>query len=184
MKATQQLKDEHEGIKLMLNVMEVICNNLERGEELNINHYAKILEFLKGFVDKCHHGKEEDILFPDLIDHGLPKEGGPITVMLHEHQLGRDHIKSLSNALDELKGGNNRAIVNIISSSRNYIELLRNHIVKENNILFMMADKVLNETEQSNIFDAFEKLEIEKIGLGKHEEYHKLLKELKKKYLQ
>jgi hemerythrin-like domain-containing protein len=183
MKATQQLKDEHEGIKLMLNIMETICNDLEKGKELNINHYEKILDFIKGFADKCHHGKEEDILFPQLIGHGMAKEGGPIAVMLHEHQLGRDHIKSLSNDFNELKGGNKNAIKGIILSSRSYVELLRNHIEKENNILFMMAYRVLNEKEQTKIFDDFEKLEIEKIGPGKHEEYHKLLKELKIIYL-
>lgn len=184
MKATQQLKDEHEGIKLMLNIMEAISNNLGKGKELNINHYEKILEFIKGFTDKCHHGKEEDILFPALIEKGMFKDGGPIAVMLYEHQSGRDHIKSLSSAFEDLKGGNKSAIKNIISSSGNYIELLRNHIEKENNVLFLMADKVLNETEQLKIFDAFEKLEVDKIGIGKHEEFHKLLKELRSIYLQ
>ncbi len=183
MKATQQLKDEHEGIKLMLNIMDNISNTLENDKELNINHFEKILDFLKVFVDKCHHGKEEDILFPDLKVHGLPKEGGPIAVMLSEHQLGREHIKSISSAFNEYKSNNKHAITKIISGSRDYVELLRGHIEKENNILFMMADKVLNESEQSKLSDDFEKLETEKIGLGKHEEYHKLLKELKIIYL-
>jgi hemerythrin-like domain-containing protein len=182
MKATQQLKDEHEGIKLMLNIMETIANDLKKGKELNISHYEKILEFIKGFADKCHHGKEEDILFPAMENHGMLKEGGPIAVMLHDHQLGRDHIKSLSTALEEFKGGNKPAIKSIISSSLSYVHLLRNHIEKKNNILFMMADKVLDEEEQSKIFDAFEKLEVEKIGVGKHEEFHNLLKELKSIY--
>ena len=62
--------------------------------------------------------------------------------------------------------------------------LLKYHIEKENNILFMLADKILNEEEPSKIFDAFEKLKVEKIGIGKHEEYHHLLKELKTIYLQ
>ena len=184
MKATQQLKDEHEGIKLMLDIMETISDNLKKNKELNVNHYEKVLEFIKGFADKCHHGKEEDILFPTLIDHGMSKEGGPIAVMLYEHQLGRSHIKELSLAFEEYKKGNKPAIKKINSSSTDYIELLRNHIEKENNILFMMADRVLNEAEQSKIFEAFEILEVEKIGLGKHEEFHKLLKEYKSVYLQ
>jgi hemerythrin-like domain-containing protein len=184
MKATQQLKDEHEGIRLMLNIMDNISTSIENGKELNINHFERILDFLKVFVDKCHHGKEEDILFPDLVVHGLPKEGGPIGVMLKEHQLGREHIKSISTAFNEYKSSDKPAITRIISGSRDYVELLRNHIEKENNILFIMADKALDESEQSKLFDDFEKLEIEKIGQGKHEEYHKLLKELKNIYLQ
>jgi hemerythrin-like domain-containing protein len=183
MKATQQLKDEHEGIKLMLNIMETIYKSIEKGKDLNIDHYEKILEFLKGFVDKCHHGKEEEILFPALIDHGMSKESGPVAVMLYEHQLGRSHIKVLSDAFSEFKTGNKQTINTINSSSADYVELLRNHIDKENHILFMMADKVLDASEQSKIFDAFEKLEVEKIGIGKHEEFHSLLKKLKNIYL-
>jgi hemerythrin-like domain-containing protein len=183
MKATKQLKDEHEGIKLMLKVMEKISNDLTNGKELNSDHYGKIIDFIKGFADKCHHGKEEDILFPGLVNHGVQNEGGPIALMIKEHQLGRGHIKELSKAFEEFKNGNKQALITIISSSKDYVQLLRNHIEKENNILFQMADRVLNEEEQKEIFDAFEKLEVEKIGIGKHEEYHKLLKELKNIYL-
>lgn len=227
MKATQQLKDEHESIKLMLRIMEKISANLEAGNVLNINHYGKIIDFLKSFADKCHHGKEEKILFPALQNHGIPNEGGPIGIMLTEHKIGRKHIKTLSkafdeykkrnkpeidciilssksyvqllrdqvekenevlskamnNTIDEYKEGNKSAINSIISSSINYIQLLRNHIEKENNVLFAMADKVLNEEEQSKIFVAFEKLEVEKIGVGKLEKYHQLLKELNYIYL-
>jgi hemerythrin-like domain-containing protein len=184
MKATQQLKDEHEGIKLMLKIIENISNDLKNDKELNIEHYGQIIEFIKGFADKCHHGKEEDILFPAMVHHGIPNEGGPIAVMLDEHQMGRNHIKSLSRFFEDFKAGNKKATLGIISSSLAYVQLLRNHIEKENNILFMMADKVLNEAEQSEIFEEFEKLEVEKIGIGKHEEYHHLLKELKTIYLQ
>lgn len=184
MKATQQLKDEHEGITLMLKIMESISTNLQKGDVLNVVQYEKIIEFIKGFADKCHHGKEEDILFPALIEHGIQNEGGPVGVMLHEHQEGRNYIKELSGAFAEFKNGNKEVISNIIRYSMNYVHLLRAHIEKENNILFMMADRVLDESEQSEIAEAFEKLEVEKIGIGKHEEYHKLLKELKNIYLE
>ena len=183
MKATQQLKDEHEGIKIMLNIIEKISLDLKNGKGLDLDHYEKIIDFIKGFADKCHHGKEEDILFPAMVNHGIPGEGGPIAVMLHEHQLGRDFIKSLSTAFEDFKGGNKDAIKSMISNSMGYVDLLRNHIEKENNILFMMADKVLNDSEQSKIFDAFEKLEVEKIGMGKHEEYRQVLEEFKSIYL-
>ncbi len=184
MKATQQLKDEHEGIKIMLKIMEVISGNLEKDRNLNIDHFEKIIDFIKGFADKCHHGKEEEIFFPALINHGMPQEGGPIGVMLFEHEQGRNFIKELSHAFDEFKKGNKNAIDEIVKNTSGYIQLLRNHIEKENNILFMMADKVLNDAEQSEIADSFEELKAKKIGIGKHEEYHKLLKEFKSVYLQ
>ena len=183
MKATQQLKDEHEGIKLMLRIMEKIAMDVEQGEVPNTAHCERIIDFLKGFADRCHHGKEEDILFPELVKHGIPNEGGPVGVMLNEHVMGREYIKALADAVEELKAGNMHAATSFVDAARGYVQLLRTHIEKENNVLFMMADKVLDEKEQLALFDAFERLEAEKIGVGKHEEYHKLLKELKDAYL-
>jgi hemerythrin-like domain-containing protein len=184
MKATQQLKDDHEFIQLMLDIIEKIDFDLENGKALNMDHYSKIIEFLKGFADKCHHVKEEEILFPAMVKHGLPNEGGPIAVMLQEHQLGRDYIKSLSDAFDDYKRGSIAAINDIISSSMDYVELLRNHIQKENDVLFMMADKILNESEQEKISIDFELMEEKKMGVCKHEKYYKWLKELERFYLQ
>jgi hemerythrin-like domain-containing protein len=88
MKATQQLRNEHEGVKVMLIILEQVCRQLEADRNLNEEHFDGILEFLKVFVDKCHHGKEEDLLFPALTAAGIP-EDGPIAVMLQEHEMGR-----------------------------------------------------------------------------------------------
>ena len=183
MKATQQLKDEHEGIKLMLSIMEKICDNLKNEEDLNVEHYKHIVDFLKTFADKCHHGEEEGILFPAMGKKGIPHQGGPIGVMLYEHKQGRAFIKGMNDALVAYENGNQESVKDLIASSEGYIQLLRDHIEKENNILFMMADQVLTESEQSQIFDEFEKLEEEKIGLGKHAAYHQLLNELRDIYL-
>ncbi len=183
MKATQQLKEEHEGIRQMLSVMEKICGDLTQGRDLNADHFEKIVDFLKTFADLCHHGKEEGILFPAMADHGIPNAGGPIGVMLYEHEQGRGFIRQMSEGLNAYEKGDKESIKQIVSASEHFIQLLRNHIDKENNILFMMADQVLNEPEQSGIFDEFEKLEVERIGEGKHDEYHQLLKELTAIYL-
>jgi len=178
MKATQQLRDEHEEIKLMLSIMEKTINKLNNGVVLDIEYMEKIIDFIKGFADKCHHGKEEDVLFPALIKNGMRKDIGPIAVMLNEHQQGRAFVKALSKALDDFKNRNTKALHEIVENAMNYVNLLRSHIAKENDVLFMMADKLLSETEQNELAEAFEKIEIEKIGLGKHIEYHNLLKNL------
>lgn len=183
MKATQQLKDEHEVIKLMLGIMEKISGDLTDGKELNYDHYEKIIDFLQGFADRCHHAKEEEVLFPAIEKHGIQNEGGPIGTMIYEHRKARELIIILNMAFKEFKKGNKNAIKSIISTSRDYVKLLKNHIEKENFVLFVLADKVLSEEEHSKIAEAFEKLEIEKIGIGKHEAYHHLLKELKNVYL-
>jgi len=183
MKATQQLKDEHEGIKIILSVMERIADKISKGESPNSEHLDRIIEFLRVFADKCHHGKEEDILFPALQAHGMPKDGGPIGVMLSEHQQGRLYIKALSEAVDDFKNGNKDAVMAIAEYTLNYTILLRNHIEKENNVFFMMADKILNGKEQDMMSEEFERIEVERIGPGKHEEFHGLLKSLNSIYI-
>ncbi len=183
MNVTQQLIDEHECIKSMLSIIEKIVNDIEKGKELNIGHFDSILDFIQGFADKNHHHKEEDILFPAMVKQGVPNEGGPIAVMLHEHQSGRNYVKGMNDAFDAYKNGDKTAVSEIISNALNYVQLLRNHIEKENNILFKMAEKVLNEEEQQKIFDAFEKVEEENIGISHYGGYHQLLVRLKDIYL-
>jgi len=183
MKPTDQLKSEHEGIKLMLEILSVVCAKLKSGQDLNQEHFTKMLEFLKVFVDKCHHGKEEDLLFPAMEEAGVLKEDGPIGVMLMEHNQGRGYIKGMSEAFDRFKKEDRNASAKIVENGESYIALLTQHIYKENNVLFPMADKVSSKTIQDDLEEEFEKLEVERIGLGKHEEFHKLLHQLKEIYL-
>jgi len=183
MKPTEELKAEHESIKLMLNILDNVSDKLKSAQEVDRDNFTKMLEFLKIFVDKCHHGKEEDLLLPAMEAAGVPKESGAIKYTLAEHQTGRDYIKGMSEAFDKFKSGDRKASFKIAENGKSYIGLLIPHIEKENTILFPIADKVLSKAKQKKLEDAFEKLEVERIGLGKHEEFHALLHHLKEVYL-
>jgi hemerythrin-like domain-containing protein len=180
MKPTEQLKAEHEGIKLMLKILDKVC---AKPEEINQKHFTEMLGFLKIFVDKCHHGKEEDLLMPAMVEAGVPKDKGAIKFTLLEHVEGRGYIKGMSEAFDKLKNGDCHASTKIVENGNNYIDLLVKHINKEESILFPLADKVLSQAKQNELEERFEKLEVERIGIGKHEEFHKLLHHLKEIYL-
>jgi hemerythrin-like domain-containing protein len=183
MKATEQLKAEHQGIMLMMKILDKICSKLEAGSQANPDHLEKIVEFFQIFVDKCHHGKEEGLLFPALEDAGIPNQGGPIGVMLAEHDQGRGLVRGLKDATARYKAGDKAAATEVVSFARKYLELLSQHINKENNVLFAMADSSLSEAGQDKLYEDFELLEVEKIGLGRHEEFHALLDALAKEYL-
>ena len=105
---TEQLKDEHKGVKFMLRIMDRICDRFMTGEQVNPEHLKKIVDFLKVFADTCHHAKEEELLFPAMVLAGIPKEGGPIGVMLTEHSQGRAHVKALGEAVVDFKNGISR----------------------------------------------------------------------------
>jgi hemerythrin-like domain-containing protein len=182
MKATQQLRYEHEGVKVMLNILGQVCKKLEATGDLHKEHFKGIIEFLKVFLDRCHHEKEEKFLFPALIGSGVP-ENGPIAIMLHEHAVGRGYLKTMSAAFDRYNAGDKSSSGDIIQNARRYIKLLDDHIEKENDGLFVIADKSLTEIIQDVLFEGFEKIEEEQIGVGRHDEFHNLIEKLRKIYL-
>lgn len=183
MKATDQLKAEHEGIKLMLQVLQAVSNRIEQEKPVSGEDLSGIVEFLTVFVDKCHHGKEEEFLFPALAAAGVPREGGPIGVMLSEHQQGRNLAAQFKNTSGRYASGNKQAAAEVRLTIRQYVDLLTQHIEKENGVLFAMADSRLDANKDSELFKAFERLESERIGVGKHEEFHALLDRLQDAYL-
>jgi hemerythrin-like domain-containing protein len=113
-----------------------------------------------------------------MADRGFPLRGGPIAVMLHEHEMGRAFIKGIAEGAAKI-GNDPVAAKQIAENAKGYIELLRNHIGKENNILFPMADRALSAEDQADLGKAFEKHEAEETGAGVHEAMLKLLQELK-----
>lgn len=178
MKPTGILKEEHRVIERVLAVLEEAATRLERGEQLPKGLFPKAVEFVRGFADRCHHGKEEGSLFPILERQGIPREGGPIGVMLFEHEEGRRWVTVMDEAGARYSRGEEAAREDLIEGARGYSQLLRAHIGKEDNVLFPMADQVLSETDQADLLERFEAVEQEDMGEGVHERYHQLVEDL------
>lgn len=184
MKPIEDLKMEHEAVKITLRVLDSICNEAEKsGEFTNSDHLEQLIEFFTTFVDRCHHGKEEELLFPALEEVGVSREGGPIGVMLKEHQQGRDAVAKMKAALVRYQGGDRKAVGDLVHHARAYITLLDQHIDKENNVLFVLADNNLSKEKQMALWEGFETIETQKIGPGKHEAFHKMIDSMKSIYL-
>ena len=175
---TQVLMAEHEMIMQALDALEKKVATVQAGGAPDRAYFEKVVEFLRGFADKCHHGKEEELLFKRMVERGFPLQGGPIAVMLHEHEMGRTFIKGIAEGAAKI-GTDPVAAKQIAENAKGYVELLRNHIGKENNVLFPMADRVLSAENQADLGMAFEKFEREEMGAGVHEAMLKLLQELK-----
>jgi hemerythrin-like domain-containing protein len=178
--ASQDLIHEHKAIIIALNVIEKMYERVQNDKKIDYKDIEEIIEFLKIFADKCHHGKEENFLFPALEEIGIKNQNGPIGVMLAQHKQGREFIKLMQESIVN-KIINKKAFVNAASS---YVNLLRNHIEKENKILFPMSDTKLSASKQKELLNNFENLEKNVIGEGKHEELHILLEKFEKKYLE
>ena len=169
--ATAILRKEHDAILKMLDATEEAARRIGAGGTVKVETLEGLIEFFRLFADKCHHGKEEDLLFPLLESRGMPRVGGPTGVMLHEHEQGRALIKRMVEAAAGCRRGE-KAEAAWAEAARGYTELLRQHIHKENNILFVMAENMLSPDEQKQLAAEFDKAEIEKMGAGTHERLH------------
>ncbi len=178
----EQLMDEHRVIERAADILERILDNAKKSGELDINDLSSLIDFIKTFADKCHHGKEEGVLFPSMVEKGVPKEGGPIGVMLEEHDIGRDAVKRMSEAVKMIRNNEEGALNLLDKAVMDYTYLIRNHIQKEDSILFPMARNIYNESELIRIQERFNEVE-GRLGEGVHEKYEELIHKLSIKYL-
>jgi hemerythrin-like domain-containing protein/uncharacterized protein (DUF2249 family) len=176
-KATEALKHEHRVIEKVLASLEKLA---EPSREVSIEPWRNVLEFIRGFADQCHHHKEERLLFPALEKQGIPLEGGPIGVMLAEHEEGRGYVRAMVDALANAEKDPKAAKDMLAQNAGSYLRLLREHIQKEEEVLFNIADETLSPDEQKQLVREFEEHEEKEIGLGVHEKYLRIAHELEK----
>jgi hemerythrin-like domain-containing protein len=148
---TDTLRAEHEVILRALDVLTAAAARQASGVPVPEAFWPEIVHWLRSFADVNHHAKEETSLFPAMQKAGVPSEGGPIGVMLAEHTQGRRLIQAMATG-----EGDARA-----TAARQYAELLRSHIDKENNVLFMIADGVLDDQVMAELRRQFDAVEAE-----------------------
>ena len=172
---TDILRKEHEAILRMLDLTEEVARTFEGGGQVVPEALTGLQEFFQLFADRCHHSKEEELLFPRLVEKGLPAGSGPIGIMLLEHEQGRSLIKEMGEATQLFALGDRIAGARWAVAARSYATLLRQHILKENNVLFDIAEGLLTEAEHRDLVKASEKVEEEKMGVGTHDRLHALM---------
>ena len=183
MKPTEELSHEHQAILEMIEVLGQMADRLEAGRAVDAIDLEQAVEFIRIFADKCHHAKEEGHLFPEMEKAGIPRERGPIGVMLAEHEEGRKHVTAMSGALAGIRKGDRKAAQTFADAARGYGELLSQHILKDDRVLYPMADARLSPGQQESLEACFADIETNIIGEGKHEEFRRLLERLEKAYL-
>src|SRR5438552_5212222 len=138
-RAIDILMNEHLVILRVLGSLEAFVVKVDRGIESERAFLGDYVTFLHNFADKCHHGKEEDILFERMLSYGFPAKVGPLAVMRREHALGREHLNALASVAQGSGLLSQREREAVRNHALAYIDLLRTHILKENNLLYPMA---------------------------------------------
>ncbi len=177
MKATETLMEEHEVIMRVLDALEQEVDWAREGKS-SPEFFLDASDFIKGFAHGCHHAKEEGVLFKYMEAAGVPSEGGPIGVMLSDHEQGRLFTRQMRAAALRWQQGDASAVNDVAENATGYIQLLRGHIFKENNILFPMADRAIPAAKHDAVNEAFDRVEHEETGAGVHEKYLALAEKL------
>ncbi|WP_430937061.1 hemerythrin domain-containing protein [Saccharicrinis sp. 156] len=155
MNITKILSDEHQTILKVIDAVLKECNEIENGKVLEIGFFQKTIDFIKNYADKFHHAKEEDILFKAMLENIENLHCNPIPVMLHEHDEGRKYVKGMDDGLT------NSDTRQILENARGYCFLLQQHIYKEDNVLYPMAEEALSDEQKDLVNQRYQKIESE-----------------------
>jgi len=158
---TQALVAEHRLILRMIALLERNAPRTAAGDYRNWQFYLDGVDFIRKYADRFHHAKEEDVLFAALIKNGMPRENSPVAAMLMEHDQGRTFVlgmeTAVKEALDGLAGRENVIAENALA----YAALLRDHIAKEDDILYPLAERVIPEAMRTEITAGYQQAEAE-----------------------
>ncbi|MCL4483427.1 MAG: hemerythrin domain-containing protein [Bacteroidetes bacterium] len=149
--ATKNLENDHVHILQLIEVME----QMVQLPDPNIADLEEVVELIRNFADGLHHAKEENFLFPLMAEKGFSLQQGPVAVMLMDHEQGRGFVRGMAENIQLYKNGQQSALNLVYANMQGYMELLSNHISKENNILFRMADNVFTTENHQSLLSEF-----------------------------
>jgi len=174
MKATADLRSEHKGVARMLGIMDAMAARARRGEHVELDDLEHVIEFLRVFVDTCHHTKEEQLLFPAIRATGMISAEPTLALLLQDHVHGREGVARIHAALTDLP--------ELADALTAYTTLLRAHIAREEADCFDVADRELPTAVQEELEQGYDRIEAEVVGGGVHEAFHALLERLGEAY--
>lgn len=145
MNITKVLSDEHQNILKVIDLVLNKCDETEQTRDIDFSFFKKVIDFIKNYADKFHHAKEEDILFKAMLNNIDNLHCNPIPVMLHEHDEGRTYVIGMEEGIWE----NNVEL--LLENTRGYCFLLQQHIFKEDNVLYPMAEESLNDAQKEMV---------------------------------
>ncbi len=153
---TASLREEHELILKVLNRLDEMLAEEKRGGELDFDTFESCVTFFRLFTDKFHHAKEEDLLFPELAKEGLPSDSGPVASMLQDHAQGREYVGEMVAEFEAARAGDERAGRYLREAAQGYIDLLVDHITREDASVFTMADDMITGSACSTLCSQYE----------------------------
>ncbi len=168
---TASLRQDHDIIKKVLKATDACIKLLKEGKEIPHAILLDTVDFITNFVDRCHHAKEEQGLFPALEATGMPRENSAIGTMLKEHEEARKIAEQIKNAVESyIQGKSEESRSKIIQYCEAYVNHIDRHILKEDTRLFIIAERRLKGKED-DVKKMVDSVELEKVGAEGRKQY-------------
>lgn len=175
MQSVETLREEHDAVRLVLAELERAVAAAEQGRPVAADVFVDIQEFFSVFVDRCHHHKEEAVVFPRLLAH---EDGARLIRQLEaEHDAGRGLDEAFAAAVVDYRPGDAAAGGRLAAAARAYARALRQHIDAETTGLFPAMERALGHVD-AEMYDRFERIEADELGPGTHERLHAMIERL------
>ena len=182
MTPTENLIKEHKEINELLEIMSKIAAKIKSKDVFYPTDVEEIIDYLIIIIDKSHHGKEDEVFYPELISTGISKEAEPLSLINYEHTLAKRYLKEISSCVVNCKIGNDFSGELLADSLTNYVVVIQNHIKREEEFVFPIANEVLSTEKQNEILQRFEHIDQQNITHSFLDRFNKLVNKLKSKY--
>lgn len=152
---------EHRLIERMISALNKEGKRIEQGGTPNAHFNDAAIDFLRVYADRCHHGKEEDILFTKLATKSMaPSMRQAMERLKEEHALARGLVGQLEQHNLHFRSGDATAAKGIARTLSEITRLYPDHIAREDKEFFPTAMTYLEKGERDEMlqaFDAFDK---------------------------
>jgi hemerythrin-like domain-containing protein len=181
MTPTEDLMYEHKAIRLIINVMNNIADNIKNKKVFYTSDVEKIVDFLSVYVEKCHRTKEETVFYPALLLSKKPFKN--IGLIINDHSIGKGYLDEILCCVENCKIGSTFSGERIADCMLNYVQLIDSHIQREEDEFFPLANKALSAEAMIEMSKQFKTINDEFVGLDIHQKYAEMLTTLESKYL-
>jgi len=172
------IKSEHDAMTIILSAMKRRAVDMRYNRQVDLFRIAQIIDFLRVYNDSCHHQKEEKILFPALLEYGIPTTSNIIHHLVNEHHISHNNLNNMEDKMHDYLAGRTQSLDALSTIMIQYITLEENHIKTENEILLPLVEKYFDKQKLMSVTMNFKNIQSQYVGHLKHLEFYILLTKL------
>jgi hemerythrin-like domain-containing protein len=169
------IQSDHVAMSIILDAMEKRAQEILKHGTVDYFRIGQILDFLHNYTDNLHYAKEERILFPAVMDVTKPWISRTINNLIHEHVQAREYIKEIDTHLNACLAGDTDALKKLGSVMLNYVEMEKNHIKVEDDVVMPLFKRLLEADKLDGFKFEFKEIPDKKIDHLKYLEYYRLI---------